>query len=117
MGLTLNADIRDPRCPKCVRPENMKCQCCEYTEAVPEDGKWRLCPQCHTINEPMKPKPNDIITIEAEDGILHEMIVKSVDQNNRTVTGEVAHWKTSLHHAADDQKIVRTITVPDHCIR
>lgn len=62
-------------------------------------------------------KENDIITIESEDGILHEMIVKSVDQNNRTVTGEVAHWKASLHHAADDKKIVRTITVPDHCIR
>lgn len=62
-------------------------------------------------------KENDIITIESEDGILHEMIVKSVDQNSRTVTGEVAHWKASLHHAADDKKIVRTITVPDHCIR
>ena len=62
-------------------------------------------------------KTNDIITIESEDGILHEMIVKSVDQNNRTVTGEVAHWKTSLHHHQDDKKVVRTITVPDHCIR
>ena len=52
-------------------------------------------------------KTNDIIVVEDDSGILHEMIVKSVDNNNRTVTGEVAFWKTS----------VRTITVPDHAIR
>jgi len=62
-------------------------------------------------------KPNDVITVESEDGILHEMIVKSVDNNNRTVTGEVAHWKTSLLHHQDDRKIVRTVTVPEHAIR
>lgn len=62
-------------------------------------------------------KANDIITVESEDGILYEMIVKSVDQNNRTVTGEVAHWKTSLLHHQDDRKIVRTVTVPEHSIR
>lgn len=65
----------------------------------------------------MPTKSGDIITVESEDGILHEMIVKSVDQNNRTVTGEVAHWKTSLLHHQDDRKIVRTVTVPDHAIR
>lgn len=65
----------------------------------------------------MDTKPGDIITVESEDGILHEMIVKSVDQNNRTVTGEVAHWKTDLLHHQDDKKIVRTVTVPDHSIR
>lgn len=65
----------------------------------------------------MPAKSGDIITVESEDGILHEMIVKSVDQNNRTVTGEVAHWKTSLQHHQDDRKIVRTVTVPDHAIR
>lgn len=65
----------------------------------------------------MQTKPGDIITVESEDGILHEMIVKSVDQSSRTVTGEVAYWKTDLHHAANDKKIVQTVTVPDHCIR
>lgn len=89
----------------------MKCTCCGYTEAVPADGKWRLCPRCQTINEQPNPmKANDIITVESEDGILHEMIVKSV-------TGEVAHWKTSLLHHQDDRKIVRTVTVPEHSIR
>lgn len=58
-------------------------------------------------------KENDMIVIESEDGILHEMVVQSVDQNNRTVTGEVANWKSNLmFHQA-----VKTITVPDHCIR
>lgn len=65
----------------------------------------------------MATKAGDIITVESEDGILHEMVVKSVDQNNRTVTGEVAHWKTSLLHHQDDRTIVRTVTVPDHSIR
>lgn len=70
----------------------------------------------------MKPKPNDIITVESEDGILHEMLVKSVDQNNRTVTGEVAHWKEdrrarfSNSPDLEPQRIVKTITVPDRCI-
>ena len=92
----------------------MKCTCCGYDEAVPDDGKWRLCPRCHTINEQTPMKVNDIITVESEDGILHEMIVKSVDQNNRTVTGEVANWKSNIsgYHQA-----VKTVTVPDHSIR
>lgn len=59
-------------------------------------------------------KVNDIILIESEDGILHEMLVKSVDQNNRTVTGEVANWKTNL---SQQHQAVKTVTVPDHCIR
>lgn len=29
----------------------MKCKCCGYSEAVPNDGKWRLCPKCQTIND------------------------------------------------------------------
>jgi DnaJ-class molecular chaperone len=29
----------------------MKCKCCGYTETVPNDGKWRLCPKCQTIND------------------------------------------------------------------
>ena len=40
-------------------------------------------------------KTNDIITIESQDGILYEMIVKSVDAVKKTVTGEVAWWKSS----------------------
>lgn len=60
----------------------------------------------------MKPNPNDIITVESDDGILHEMLVKSVDQNNRTVTGEVANWPGGK----DRGKVVETITVPDRCI-
>jgi hypothetical protein len=56
-------------------------------------------------------KPGDIITIESEDGVLHEMILKSINQDNRTVTGEVAFWKNSKG------KIVKTVTVPDHSIR
>lgn len=68
-------------------------------------------------------KPNDIITVESEDGILHEMIVKSVNQNASTVTGEVAHWKedrrSRFSNAPDlkPTKIVTTVTVPDHSIR
>lgn len=62
-------------------------------------------------------KTNDIITVESEDGILHEMIMKSVDQNARTVTGEVADWKTDLLHHENDRKTVRIVTVPDHAIR
>ncbi len=65
----------------------------------------------------MQTKPGDTIIVESEDGILHELLVKSVDQNNRTVTGEVSCWKTNLHHAANDKKIVKTVTVPDHSIR
>jgi len=92
----------------------MKCTCCGYTEAVPADGKWRLCPKCQTINEQPNPmKANDIIIVESEDGILHEMLVKSVDQNNRTVTGEVANWKSNL----SQHQAVKTVTVPDHSIR
>lgn len=65
----------------------------------------------------MQTKPGDIITVEAEDGILHEMLVKSVDQNNRTVTGEVSCWKTDKHHACNDKKIVQTVTVNEYAIR
>ena len=63
---------------------------------------------------PENMKENDIIIIESEDGILHEMIVKSVNQDNRTVTGEVANWKSNIsgYHQA-----VKTVTVPDHSIR
>lgn len=71
----------------------------------------------HPIGWSVRPenmtKENDIITIESEDGILYEMIVKSVDQNNRTVTGEVAWWKSSK----GNEQIVNTVTVPDHAIR
>ena len=65
----------------------------------------------------MQTKPGDTITVESEDGILHEMLVQSVDQNNRTVTGRVECWETSLHHRQDDRKTVKTVTVPDHAIR
>lgn len=67
-------------------------------------------------------KTDDIIIVQSEDGILHEMIVKSVDQNNRTVTGEIAFWKDdprARFSGAPDLKptrIVQTITVPDHSI-
>lgn len=61
----------------------------------------------------MNTKPGDIITIESEDGVLHEMVVKSVNQDNRTVTGDVAWWKSSK----GNEKIVNTVTVPDHSIR
>lgn len=61
----------------------------------------------------MNTKPGDIITIESEDGVLHEMVVKSVNQDNRTVTGEVAWWKSSK----GTEKIVNTVTVPEHSIR
>lgn len=57
-------------------------------------------------------KTNDIITIESQDGILYEMIVKSVDAVKKTVTGEVAWWKSSK----GNEKIVSTITVPEHSI-
>jgi hypothetical protein len=59
-------------------------------------------------------KENDIIIIESEDGILHEMIVRSVNQDNRTVTGEVANWKSKIsgYHQAE-----KNVTVPDHSIR
>ena len=57
-------------------------------------------------------KQNDIITIESQDGILYEMIVKSVDAVNKTVTGEVAWWKSS----GGNEKIVNTVTVPEHSI-
>ena len=57
-------------------------------------------------------KENDIITIESEDGILYEMIVKSVDAVKKTVTGEVAWWKSS----GGSEKIVNTVTVPEHSI-
>lgn len=61
----------------------------------------------------MNTKPGDIITIESEDGVLHEMVVKSVNQDNRTVTGEVAWWKSSK----GNEKLVNTVTVPEHSIR
>jgi len=61
----------------------------------------------------MNTKPGDIITIESEDGVLHEMVVKSVNQDDRTVTGEVAWWKSSK----GNEKIVNTVTVPEHSIR
>lgn len=37
---------------ECDSPDQnqLKCQCCGYTEAVTNDGKWRLCPRCQTIN-------------------------------------------------------------------
>jgi len=65
----------------------------------------------------MQTKPGDIITIESEDGILHSMTVKAVDQNNRTVTGDVEVFETSLLHHQDDRKTIKTVTVPDHSIR
>lgn len=65
----------------------------------------------------MDTKPGDIITIETEEGILHEMTVESVNQDNRTVTGLVAWWKTDKLHMQNDRKIVRSVTVPDHWIR
>lgn len=61
----------------------------------------------------MNTKPGDIITIKSDDGVLHEMVVKSVNQDNRTVTGEVAWWKSSK----GNEKIVNTVTVPEHSIR
>lgn len=65
----------------------------------------------------MQTKPGDTITIESEDGILHSMTVKEVNQNNRTVTGDVEVWQTSLLHHQDDRKTLKTVTVPDHAIR
>jgi hypothetical protein len=66
----------------------------------------------------MDTKPGDTITIESEDGILHEMIVKTIDQNNRTVTGEVAFWKTKDSRMVQTiNRTFQTITVPDHMIR
>lgn len=57
-------------------------------------------------------KINDTITIESQDGILYEMIVKSVDNAKKTVTGDVAWWKSSK----GNEKIVNTVTVPQHSI-
>ena len=57
-------------------------------------------------------KTNDIIIIESQDGIIYEMIVKSVDAVKKTVTGEVAWWKSSK----GSEKIVNTITVREHSI-
>jgi hypothetical protein len=54
----------------------------------------------------------DIITVESDDGVLHEMVVQSVNQDNRTVTGEVATWPGGKERG----KIVETVTVPDHAI-
>jgi hypothetical protein len=61
----------------------------------------------------MKPKPNDIITVESEDGILHEMLVKSTDEVATTVTGEVANWKSNI---SGYHQSVKTITVPQRLI-
>lgn len=60
----------------------------------------------------MKLTPNDVITVESEDGILHEMVVKSQDLAAKTITGEVANWPGGKERG----KVVETITVPDHCI-
>ena len=68
------------------------------------DG-WSVRPENMT-------KPNDIITIESQDSILYEMIVKSVDSVKKTVTGEVAWWKSS----GGNEKIVNTVTVPEHSV-
>ena len=57
-------------------------------------------------------KPNDIIIIESQDGILYEMVVKSLDAVKKTVTGEVAWWKSSK----GNEQIVNTVTVPEHSI-
>ena len=36
---------------ECESPDqSLKCSCCGYTEDVPNDGKWRVCPKCQTIN-------------------------------------------------------------------
>lgn len=59
----------------------------------------------------METKAGKIITIESEDGILYDMVVKSVDQNSRTVTGDVL-LSTDL-----GKRSAKTITVPDHMIR
>jgi hypothetical protein len=59
----------------------------------------------------MATKAGDIITVESEDGILYDMVVKSVDQNSRTVTGDVLLSKELGRRCA------KTITVPDHMIR
>lgn len=60
----------------------------------------------------MKLTPNDVITVESEDGILHEMIVKSQDLAAKTITGEVANCPGGKERG----KVVETITVPERCI-
>jgi hypothetical protein len=56
----------------------------------------------------MYPQPNEIVTVEDGDGILHEMVIKSVDTSKDTVTGEVAAWPGGKERG----KIVETVTVP-----
>ena len=56
-------------------------------------------------------KSKNIIMIETEDGILHDLIVKSVNQDDRTVTGEITVYEPSIG------AVVKTVTVPDHMIR
>lgn len=56
-------------------------------------------------------KPGDVITIESEDGVLHDMVIKSINQDNRTVTGEVTFWNPD-----NKSTFVETVTIPDHRI-
>lgn len=60
----------------------------------------------------MKLTPNDVITVESEDGILYEMVVKSQDMDAKTITGEVSEWPRGKQGG----KVVKIITVPERCI-
>lgn len=55
--------------------------------------------------------PGQRIEVQDDNGIVHTMRVTKVNEDNRTVTGEIAIFPSDKHHP-----VLREITVREHQI-